>query len=61
MDAFWRMTTEHTIFRVDYRASLRVACRSGRFLRPLLSAAARRRFVTQSVTQCIPTLERAER
>lgn len=31
MDAFWRMTTEHTIFRVDYRASLRVACRYGRF------------------------------
>ncbi|KPB81525.1 Unknown protein sequence [Pseudomonas syringae pv. maculicola] len=30
-------------------------------LRPLLSAAARRRFVTQSVTQGMPALEREER
>ncbi|RMR20627.1 hypothetical protein ALP89_05508 [Pseudomonas syringae pv. persicae] len=60
MDAFWRMTTEHTIFRVDYRASLRVACRSGRFASGL-ECAARRKSVTQSVTQGIPTLERAQR
>ncbi|KPW57563.1 Unknown protein sequence [Pseudomonas syringae pv. berberidis] len=60
MDAFWRMTTEHTIFRVDYRASLRVACRSGRSASGH-ECAARRKSVTQSVTQGIPTLERAQR
>ncbi|ARA82623.1 hypothetical protein B5U27_22525 [Pseudomonas amygdali pv. lachrymans] len=37
---------------LNYRAALRVACRSGR-LRVLLT--------TQSVETCIPTLERAER
>ncbi|GGJ35012.1 hypothetical protein GCM10009085_31090 [Pseudomonas avellanae] len=45
---------------VDYRATLRVACRSGRSASDL-KPAAKRRFVTQSVTQGIPTLEREER
>ncbi|RMT61513.1 hypothetical protein ALP44_05250 [Pseudomonas syringae pv. theae] len=44
----------------NYRATLRVACSSGRSASGL-EFAARRRFVTQSVTHCIPTLERAQR
>ncbi|RMV44963.1 hypothetical protein ALP09_04538, partial [Pseudomonas amygdali pv. lachrymans] len=44
----------------DYRASLCVACRSGRSASGL-EVAARRRSVTRSVTNGIPTLERAER
>ncbi|RMQ29936.1 hypothetical protein ALQ08_04158 [Pseudomonas syringae pv. delphinii] len=43
-----------------YRATLRVACRSERSASGLESAAWHR-FVTQSVTQGIPTLEREER
>ncbi|GGJ35020.1 hypothetical protein GCM10009085_31100 [Pseudomonas avellanae] len=43
-----------------YRVTLRVACRSGRSASDL-KPAAKRRFVTQSVTQGIPTLEREER
>ncbi|RMN58916.1 hypothetical protein ALQ58_04315 [Pseudomonas syringae pv. apii] len=42
------------------RATLRVACRSGRSASDL-EYAAQRRFVTQSVTRSIPTLEREER
>ncbi|RML91741.1 hypothetical protein ALQ87_04335, partial [Pseudomonas savastanoi pv. glycinea] len=44
----------------NYRATLCVACRSGRSASSFDSAA-RRRFVTQSVTQGIHTLEREER
>ncbi|BCS42112.1 hypothetical protein Pta6605_04430 [Pseudomonas amygdali pv. tabaci] len=44
----------------NYRAMLRVACLSGRSV-PALDSAALRRFVTQSVTQGIPTREREER
>ncbi|RMN82986.1 hypothetical protein ALQ52_02054, partial [Pseudomonas cannabina pv. alisalensis] len=44
----------------SYRATLRVACHSGRSASDLEDAL-RRRFVTQSVTQGIPTLERKER
>ncbi|RMP72705.1 hypothetical protein ALP99_04742 [Pseudomonas syringae pv. tomato] len=42
------------------RATLRVACCSGRSA-SALEYAAQRRFVTQSVTHGIPTLEREER
>ncbi|RMT44112.1 hypothetical protein ALP47_04928 [Pseudomonas savastanoi] len=45
---------------LDYRAALCVACSSGRSA-SYLERAARRRFVTRSVTQGIPTLEREER
>ncbi|RMR18878.1 hypothetical protein ALP89_04708 [Pseudomonas syringae pv. persicae] len=45
---------------LNYRAALRVACSSGRSASGLESAA-RRRVVTQSVTQGIPALERAQR
>ncbi|RML69975.1 hypothetical protein ALQ90_05702 [Pseudomonas savastanoi pv. savastanoi] len=45
---------------LDYRAALCVACSSGRSASGL-ERAARRRFVTRSVTQSIPTLEREER
>ncbi|KPX75177.1 Unknown protein sequence [Pseudomonas syringae pv. maculicola] len=44
----------------NYRATLCVACRSGRSASGL-DCAALRRSVTRSVTQGIPTLERAER
>ncbi|RMQ34892.1 hypothetical protein ALQ05_00931 [Pseudomonas amygdali pv. mori] len=44
----------------DYRAALRVACSSGRSASGL-EVAARCRSVTRSVTNGIPTLERAER
>ncbi|GFZ66427.1 hypothetical protein PSE10B_29490 [Pseudomonas amygdali pv. eriobotryae] len=44
----------------DYRATLRVACRSG-LSASGLEGVARHRFVTQSVTHGIPTLEREER
>ncbi|KPW26403.1 Unknown protein sequence [Pseudomonas syringae pv. aceris] len=44
----------------NYRAALRVACRSGRSA-SCLERAVRRRSVTQSVTKGIPTLEREER
>ncbi|KPW17427.1 hypothetical protein ALO83_04559 [Pseudomonas cannabina pv. alisalensis] len=44
----------------NYRATLRVACISGRSASGL-KYAAQRRPVTRSVTQGIPTLERAER
>ncbi|RMV13022.1 hypothetical protein ALP17_04530 [Pseudomonas savastanoi] len=45
---------------LDYRAALCVACSSGRSASGL-ERAARRRFVTRSVTHGIPTLEREER
>ncbi|RMT51624.1 hypothetical protein ALP46_04965 [Pseudomonas amygdali pv. myricae] len=45
---------------LDYRATLRVACRSGRSASSL-EYAVRHRSVTRSVTQGIPTLEREER
>ncbi|WP_223282424.1 hypothetical protein, partial [Pseudomonas amygdali] len=41
----------------NYRATLRVECRSERSA-SALDCAAQRRFVTQSVTHGIPTLER---
>ncbi|KPY65277.1 Unknown protein sequence [Pseudomonas savastanoi pv. savastanoi] len=44
----------------SHRATLRVACRSGRSASGL-AFVVRRRLVTQSVTQGIPMLERAER
>ncbi|KPY00389.1 Unknown protein sequence [Pseudomonas amygdali pv. myricae] len=45
---------------LNYRATLCVACLSGRSASGL-ECAARRRFVTRSVTHGIPTRERAER
>ncbi|RMO49220.1 hypothetical protein ALQ41_02848, partial [Pseudomonas savastanoi pv. glycinea] len=45
---------------LSYRATLCVACLSGRSASGL-ACAVRRRFVMQSVTHGIPTLERAER
>ncbi len=47
-------------YLMDYGATLRVVCRSGRSASDP-ECAARRRSVTQSVTNGIPTLERAER
>ncbi|WP_221035575.1 hypothetical protein, partial [Pseudomonas syringae] len=45
---------------ITYRATLCVACRSGRSASDL-EGGARLRFVTQSVTHGIPALERQER
>ncbi|RMT28187.1 hypothetical protein ALP50_05414 [Pseudomonas syringae pv. spinaceae] len=45
---------------LNYRAALRVTCSSGRSASGL-ECAVRRKSVTQSVTQGIATLERAQR
>ncbi|GAO94975.1 hypothetical protein PSA5_19680, partial [Pseudomonas syringae pv. actinidiae] len=52
--------SDYQLSTIDYRATLCVACRSGRSASDV-EPAARRRIVTQSVTLGIPTLEREER